>query len=85
MNNREKMPFFDPSEIMILTNKWDLVHYDDVHSDSDKEYQQAWNFIQRGLTNRTGWLNVENVFRVSLKQVKTEFFPLLWQVLMRSR
>lgn len=80
MNNREKMPFFDPSEIMILTNKWDM-----VYCDSDKEDQQIWNVIQRELTNSTGWLNVENVFRVSLKQVKTEFFPLLWQVLMRSR
>lgn len=78
MNNREKMPCFDPREVMFLTNQWDIIDNEEASSDdeedsgSDKEDQhtQTWNLIQRKLSNGWGWFNVENVFRISLKQVE---------------
>lgn len=78
MTNRERMPCFDPREVMFLTNQWDIIDNEEASSDdetdsgSDKEDQhtQTWNLIQRKLSNGWGWFNVENVFRISLKQVK---------------
>lgn len=65
MDNRENMPCFDPRDVMFLTNQWDTIDNDDEVS----QLTQTWNFIKEKLNNEWGWLNVENVFRISLKQV----------------
>lgn len=75
MNNRNKMPCFDPREVIFLTNQWDIIDNDQVSSDEDHEsdldqHKQTWNFIQSKLKKAWGYLNVENVFRISLKQVE---------------
>lgn len=76
MDNRDKMPCFDPREVMFLTNQWDIIDNDDPSSGEDEDsesksedqHTQTWNLIQRKLEK--GWVgfNVENVFRISLKQ-----------------
>lgn len=76
MDNREKMPCFDPREVMFLTNQWDII-FNDEYPDEDKDGKshkdsqkaQTWNLIQSKLKNGWGWLNSGNVFRVSLRQV----------------
>ncbi|VDI56812.1 Hypothetical predicted protein, partial [Mytilus galloprovincialis] len=106
IDNREKMPCFDPRQVLILTSQWDIVdnndsssdeydtssdddfissHHNDITSDeneissdkddirkSEKENQhtKTWNKIIENLESSWGWFDVENVFRVSLKQVK---------------
>ncbi|XP_063437683.1 uncharacterized protein LOC134718824 isoform X2 [Mytilus trossulus] len=75
MDNRENMPCFDPREVMFLTNQWDIIDNDDPVSDEDSENEeddqqtQTWKLIQSKLSKGWGWFNVENVFRISLKQV----------------
>lgn len=75
MDNRENMPCFDPREVMFLTNQWDIIHNDDPLSDEDSENEeddqqtQTWKLIQSKLRKGWGWFNVENVFRISLRQV----------------
>lgn len=70
MENRENMPCFDPRDVMFLTNQWDTIDNDDPLSDDEvSQLTQTWNFIKEKLDNEWGWLNVENVFRISLKQV----------------
>ncbi|CAC5380073.1 unnamed protein product [Mytilus coruscus] len=55
MDNREKMPCFDPREVMFLTNWWDLIENDDSSSDEDDDdickidvqHTMTWKLIQR--------------------------------------
>lgn len=78
MDNRENMPCFDPREVMFLTNQWDIIDNDDPLSDDDEDDEieeddqqtQTWKLIQSKLSKGWGWFNVENVFRISLKQVE---------------
>lgn len=78
MDNREKMPCFDPREVMFLTNQWDIIFNDGSSSEEDKDgkrekddqKEKTWKLIQSKLKNGWGWLNAANVFRVSLRQVE---------------
>lgn len=71
------MPCFDPSEIMILTNQWDIVKKneplfdedDEGKSEIEDEHTKTWKFIQTKFENGWGLFNEENMFRVSLLQV----------------
>lgn len=86
------MPCFDPREIMILTNQWDIVDNEDPSSDEDDdgknekddEHTKTWKLIQTKFEDGWGLFDVENMFRVSLKQVNmfVLFYPqvyLRWQ------
>lgn len=64
------MPCFDPREIMILTNQWDIVDNEDSSPDEDgDEHTKTWKLIQTKFENGWGLFDEENMFRVSLKQV----------------
>lgn len=72
MENRRKMPCFDPRDVMFLTNKWDIVESDsDDEDDKTNETGQdkTWTLIRNKLDNGWGSLEHNNLFRVSLKQV----------------
>ncbi|XP_071138510.1 bacterial dynamin-like protein [Mytilus edulis] len=96
IDNREKMPCFDPRQVLILTSQWDIVDNNDSSSDEDdnssddissdeneissdkddmgksekeNQHTKTWNKIIENLESSWGWFDVENVFRVSLKQV----------------
>ncbi|XP_052084422.1 uncharacterized protein LOC127721667 [Mytilus californianus] len=78
MNNREKMPCFDPREVMFLTNQWDIIDSQHSSSDDDDEggerdkedqHTKTWKVIQTKLEKSWFGFNLENVFRISLKQV----------------
>lgn len=79
MDNRDKMPRFDPREVLFLTNQWDSIDNADLSSEEDgdvkniKEDQQTRKDIQKQLED--GWccFDVDNVFRVSSKQVSSIF------------
>lgn len=77
MDNREKMPCFDPREVMFLTNQWDAIKNVVPLSDEDDAddfekvdtHTQTWNYIKRELRKHWGCINVDNIFRISLEQV----------------
>lgn len=93
MDNREKMPCFDPEEALFLTNKWDAVNSDSSSDDEEKceiknQNTRTWKTIINKLTH--GWvlIDLKNVFSVSLQQVNilclTTIIPLLYGVLSGS-
>lgn len=68
LQNLDKMPCFDPKEVIFLTNKWDIIETDD--SFGVNEHEKTWKTIIGKLKNEWTFLNEENVFKVSLKQVQ---------------
>lgn len=77
MEQKEKMPCFDPREVMFITNQWDIIEKyehssddeDDENSIKDDQHAITWNKIQDKLKKEWDYYDVNNVFRVSLKQV----------------
>ncbi|CAG2208605.1 unnamed protein product [Mytilus edulis] len=78
MDNREKMPCFDPVEALFLTNKWDAVESDSSSDEDENEEKceiknrntSTWKTIIKKLTHGWFWFDIKNVFSVSLKQVE---------------
>lgn len=78
-DDKDKMPCFDPREVVFLTNKWDSLHNyytssdEDEDSEGEKENHHAltWNLIQQKLTKEWDCFNNKKVFRISLEQVNT--------------
>lgn len=64
------MPCFDPREVIFLTNKWDNVKKEDTIGVN--EHEKTWNTIMETLKNKWAFLTEENVFRISLNQVKLD-------------
>lgn len=62
------MPCFDPREVIFLTNKWDIIETEDTIGVN--EHEKTWNKIMEKLKTEWIYLREENVFKVSLKQVK---------------
>lgn len=68
LQNLDKMPCFDPKEVIFLTNKWDIIEKED--SVGVNEHEKTWKTIIGKLKNEWTFMNEENVFKVSLKQVQ---------------
>ncbi|CAG2218756.1 unnamed protein product [Mytilus edulis] len=74
------MPCFDPREVMFITNQWDIIEKyehssddeDDENSIKDDQHAITWNKIQDKLKKEWDYYDVNNVFRVSLKQIIKE-------------
>lgn len=64
------MPCFDPREVIFLTNKWDAIKKEDTVGVN--EHEKTWNAIIKKLKNEWAYLTEENVFKVSLEQVKID-------------
>lgn len=70
VENRDKMPCFDPGEAIFLTNKWDSIE-NDQESDEDEEdsISQTWTSIKDKLEKCWPSVQPEKIFRISLKEV----------------
>ncbi|OPL33857.1 hypothetical protein AM593_08200, partial [Mytilus galloprovincialis] len=77
LDNRHKMPCFDPKEVMFLTNQWDIIKNVEYSTDEDEngvsskredQHTQIWIDIQDKLSKGWAGLQIENIFRISLEQ-----------------
>ncbi|CAC5375257.1 unnamed protein product [Mytilus coruscus] len=69
IKNLDKMPCFDPRQVIFLTNKWDIIETEDTIGVN--EHEKTWNNIIEKLKTEWTYLKEENVFKVSLKQGKS--------------
>lgn len=72
MQNRDKMPCFDPRDVMFLTNQWDIIENDCDDDEEETEHERTWQNIKQKLEKGWGSVKSNNLFRVSLKQVATQ-------------
>lgn len=62
------MPFFDPEDVIFITNKWDSIR---SQFDVDKEREELWEKIKIDLKKK--WPNVKDshIFRMNFLDVST--------------
>lgn len=75
MDNRSKMPCFNPEDVMFLTNKWDIIEpkeysSTDEEDNTEKENQHTETFRSINMKLKMGWphINPKNIFRISIRQ-----------------
>ncbi|XP_076108776.1 bacterial dynamin-like protein [Mytilus galloprovincialis] len=75
MDNRSKMPCFNPEDVMFLTNKWDIIEPKEYSSTDEEdnteiENQHAETFRSINMKLKMGWphINPKNIFRISIRQ-----------------
>lgn len=64
------MPCFDPRDVLFITNKWDVIPKKEENDSSEDEETKTWETLNRDL--KRNWIAVkeENIFKLSLKDVK---------------
>lgn len=73
LDNRVKMPCFDPSDVLFLTNQWDCIDNEEHSSEEENEHTRTWKEIKNKLNN--GWVKMkdDHLFQISLKQVSNMY------------
>ncbi|CAC5373772.1 unnamed protein product [Mytilus coruscus] len=66
MDNREKMPCFDPREVLFLTNQWDLIENYDSSSEVDDD-----NFWEKNDQHTQTWLE-KGLITISLPNTRLQ-------------
>ncbi|XP_061189610.1 uncharacterized protein LOC133197541 isoform X2 [Saccostrea echinata] len=69
-HNDNKMPCFDPSDVIFCTNKWDAVEQCcDDDSDED-DVTMTWNKVKESIKRHWGSVKDDQIFQISLKKMK---------------
>lgn len=63
-----KMPCFDPRNVIFITNKWDTLFSEDDSSDEDEE-TKTWNTLKSDIKRRWPSVREELIFKMNLKDV----------------
>lgn len=63
-----EMPYFDPRNVIFITNKWDTLFSEDDSSDEDEE-TKTWNTLKSDIKRRWPSVREELIFKMNLKDV----------------
>ncbi|XP_062569208.1 uncharacterized protein LOC134231285 [Saccostrea cucullata] len=65
-----KMPCFDPSDVIFVTNKWDVI-YSSCEEDSDEDdVSLTWEKVKASIKKHWGSVKDDQIFQISLKKMK---------------
>ncbi|XP_062569206.1 transmembrane GTPase Marf-like isoform X2 [Saccostrea cucullata] len=69
-HSANKMPCFDPSDVIFVTNKWDVI-FSSCEEDSDEDdITLTWEKVKASIKKHWGSVKDEQIFQISLKKMK---------------
>ncbi|XP_052691976.1 uncharacterized protein LOC128170026 [Crassostrea angulata] len=68
------MPYFNPENVIFITNKWDSLNTNNTDEDSsdDDEETKVWENIKSNVKQRWPSVREENIFKMNLKDVSPQ-------------
>lgn len=66
-----EFPWFDPKDVIFITNKWDCINFlDEDDEDDEDEHTLAWKALMSDIKSLWPVVREENIYKMSLIKVK---------------
>ncbi|XP_062589582.1 uncharacterized protein LOC134251211 [Saccostrea cucullata] len=69
-HSENKMPCFDPSDVIFVTNKWDVIYSSCEEEEDEDDINRTWKKVKASIKKHWGSVKDDQIFQISLKKMK---------------